>query len=76
MPIFEYQCDKCEHEFELLILGSTQPECPACGSGSDRLTKLFSVPAAPVMHGGSLPMASSCPPSNAPPCRPNCCRLP
>jgi putative FmdB family regulatory protein len=73
MPIFEYQCNQCEHEFETLILGSQTAECPSCGT--DKLTKLFSVPAAPVMKGGSLPM-SSCPPADAPPCSPSCCRLP
>ncbi|MDA0282612.1 MAG: zinc ribbon domain-containing protein [Planctomycetota bacterium] len=73
MPIFEYQCEPCSSVFELLIRGTEQPACPNCGNAS--VSRLFSVPAAPVMSGGSLPMASSCPPSSAPPCRPNCCRI-
>ncbi|MCK5783696.1 MAG: zinc ribbon domain-containing protein [Desulfobacterales bacterium] len=32
MPIFEYHCDKCGHEFECLIVGSHQPECDSCSS--------------------------------------------
>ena len=44
MPIYEYTCDSCGHEFELLIRGSQRPECPECGKA--RLTKKFSVPAA------------------------------
>jgi putative FmdB family regulatory protein len=33
MPIYEYQCRKCENEFELLILkGSPAPACPSCQS--------------------------------------------
>ena len=34
MPIFEYQCQKCEHTFEELVLGDKQPElkCPSCNS--------------------------------------------
>jgi putative FmdB family regulatory protein len=33
MPIYEYQCRKCENEFELLILKSSPtPQCPACES--------------------------------------------
>lgn len=31
MPIFEYKCHACGHEFEYLVLRSTPPaECPAC----------------------------------------------
>ena len=34
MPIFEYECQKCHHEFEHLLLPShpTEPECPKCQS--------------------------------------------
>jgi putative FmdB family regulatory protein len=34
MPIFEYVCDACGHEFEFLKLpaASTVPSCPACQS--------------------------------------------
>ncbi|MDA0587961.1 MAG: zinc ribbon domain-containing protein [Planctomycetota bacterium] len=74
MPIFEYQCEECSTEFELLVRSGESPECPSCGTS--RLNKLFSAPAAPVIRGASLPMAGGCPPSDAPPCRPNCCRLP
>ncbi|MBM82002.1 MAG: FmdB family transcriptional regulator [Planctomycetaceae bacterium] len=72
MPIFEYQCQSCESEFELLIRSrESQPACPDCGS--DELDKLISAPSAHVSTGG-LPIASSCPPSDAPPCGPGCCR--
>jgi putative FmdB family regulatory protein len=30
MPIYEYECRKCGEEFELLVLSSTVPACPAC----------------------------------------------
>lgn len=40
MPVYEYSCGKCKHEFEELILGSEQPECPKCGS--EKLSKLVS----------------------------------
>lgn len=56
MPLYEYHCEKCEHEFEYLLRGQEQPECPQCGSAE--LKKLISVPSA---HRGasssSLPMA-------------------
>ncbi|MBI3271695.1 MAG: zinc ribbon domain-containing protein [Planctomycetes bacterium] len=42
MPVYEYTCTKCEHEFELLVFG-TKPRvrCPEC-RGS-RVKKRFSV---------------------------------
>ena len=44
MPIYEYVCQDCEHEFEYLVRGSEKPSCPSCGR--KRLDKRFSVPAA------------------------------
>lgn len=33
MPIYEYRCIQCAHEFELLVLRtSPAPKCPACDS--------------------------------------------
>ena len=32
MPIFEYACEECGHEFEALIFGANQAECPKCHS--------------------------------------------
>ena len=33
MPLFEYRCGGCAHEFELLLQQSGEPSpCPACGS--------------------------------------------
>ena len=34
MPIYEYQCDKCGHRFELMQRMSDAPpsECPECGN--------------------------------------------
>ncbi|HJS38860.1 MAG TPA: zinc ribbon domain-containing protein [Burkholderiales bacterium] len=32
MPIFEYSCNKCGHEFETLVRGSSLPDCPGCHS--------------------------------------------
>jgi len=31
MPVFEYKCRQCGHQFEYLLLHSSPaPECPAC----------------------------------------------
>ena len=32
MPIFEYACRACKHEFEFLVLHNTTPACPSCAS--------------------------------------------
>ena len=31
MPIYEYRCEKCGNEFELIVFRDDTPECPACG---------------------------------------------
>jgi putative FmdB family regulatory protein len=54
MPLYEYQCQDCQAQAELLIQAGQQPKCPACGG--DHLTKLLSVVAAPTRDasaGGS-----------------------
>lgn len=43
MPLFEYSCQACNEQFELLVLGAQKPLCPSCGS--DRLEKRLSLPA-------------------------------
>jgi putative FmdB family regulatory protein len=43
MPIFEYQCRGCGHQFEALVRKSDTPACPACSSTA--LEKLLSLPA-------------------------------
>lgn len=45
MPIYDYRCKRCGSHFELLIRGSTTPQCPHCGS--DMLDKCVTAPAAP-----------------------------
>lgn len=42
MPIYEYRCRECSHEFELLVRGSMTPACAACGSAE--LDRLISLP--------------------------------
>ncbi|MBM4049373.1 MAG: zinc ribbon domain-containing protein [Planctomycetes bacterium] len=41
MPIYEYECGKCDHQFEKLVRPSEKVKCPECGSG--QLRKRFSV---------------------------------
>lgn len=58
MPLYEFSCDRCEREFEVLVRGADVPECPACGNR--QLERLLSVPAAHVSGTRSLPV---CPPT-------------
>jgi putative FmdB family regulatory protein len=32
MPIYDYSCNACSHEFEALVRGSSRPSCPECRS--------------------------------------------
>ena len=44
MPIYEYACKQCGHQFEELVRGDEKPACPACGRGN--VERQMSVPAA------------------------------
>jgi putative FmdB family regulatory protein len=67
MPLYEYMCQECESQAELLVQGSEQPECPKCGSA--KLTKLLSVVAAPAGRDAS---AASAPNTSGGSCGPGC----
>lgn len=68
MPLYEFHCRQCDHDVEVLVRSSEQPACPQCGSS--KLEKLLSVPAAPTIQSGSLPISG---PSDAGGCgRPQC----
>lgn len=43
MPLFDFQCKSCGHEFEGLVRGQVTPPCPHC-AGHD-LERLPSLPA-------------------------------
>jgi putative FmdB family regulatory protein len=32
MPLFEYICQECKHEFEALVYGRDKAKCPKCES--------------------------------------------
>jgi putative FmdB family regulatory protein len=72
MPLYEYECQKCDHVFEELVFGDDPARCPKCQSA--KLEKLLSVPARPPVDDGpgSLPMTCR---SDGPPCGPQCRRI-
>lgn len=63
MPIYEYACGDCGHEFEALVRSSTVPECPKCHSTA--LEKQLSVFATTGTSASAAPLppspCSSCP---------------
>lgn len=78
VPIYEYDCKKCERPFETLVLSPSEViSCPGCGS--PRVEKRFSVfgvgassSKASEFGGGScgMPEPGACPPTGC--SMPNC----
>ena len=54
MPTYDYQCDACDHEFELFqrISDDPQKKCPECGK--NKLRRLFGTGAAIVFKGSGF----------------------
>jgi putative FmdB family regulatory protein len=44
MPLYEYRCEACGHEFELLVSAGRTPTCSNCGGEQlERLLSSFGV---------------------------------
>lgn len=44
MPIYDYKCRTCGHEFELIVLRTTVVACPSCQSAElEQLLSSFAV---------------------------------
>ncbi len=57
MPIFEYICKECQHQFEALVYGKEKTACPKCESKKlEPKLSVFAVSAkgssAPTMAAG------------------------
>ncbi len=50
MPIYEYQCEECEHKFDMLQKITAEPlkECPECGGPVHKLVSSTSF----ILKGG------------------------
>ena len=64
MPIFEYICKECQHEFETLVFGRDKAKCPKCQS--QKLSPQLSVFAV-SSKGMSAKPAPRLPPARAAP---------
>ena len=61
MPIFEYVCEKCDHEFESLVYGSDKPECPKChGKKLTAQLSVFAVAAKGSSSSASVNSVGGC----------------
>jgi len=59
MPLFEFICRHCNHEFETLVMGADKPRCPKCGS--EKLAKQMSSFRSRVKGGeGAVSSSSRC----------------
>ena len=58
MPIFEYACRACGHEFETLVRGAETPACERCASPA--LDKKLSVFASQKSDGAAAAPCGSC----------------
>jgi len=58
MPIFEYICRDCNHEFEALVYGSQKADCPKCHS--KKLAPQLSTFAVSSKSGTSTPQTAPC----------------
>jgi len=72
MPIFEYICKDCHHEFEALVFGKDKAECPKCHGR--KLEPQLSVFAAPA-KSDSAPMSAGPCGSCGDPRGPGSCRF-
>ena len=62
MPLFEYECRRCGHRFESLVLSRSQerPSCPSCDSREvEKQFSAFGVGAGSGSGRGAAPVRFS-----------------
>ncbi len=59
MPIFEYICKECRHQFEALVYGKEKAACPKCHA--TKLEPQLSVFAVSAKSSSAAPAASAGP---------------
>jgi putative FmdB family regulatory protein len=74
MPIFEYLCKECDHQFEALVYGSDKAECPRCHS--KKLTPQLSVFAVSAKASPATPAPTGACGTCGDPRGPGACSMP
>jgi putative FmdB family regulatory protein len=60
MPIFEYICKECHHQFEALVYGKQKAECPKCRAKKlEPQLSVFAVSAKGSSSSGSASASAS-----------------
>ena len=58
MPIYEYACGGCGHEFETLVRSGIAPQCPSCQSTDlNKMLSVFATPGASSVAAPDIPSA-------------------
>ena len=62
MPIYEFTCEKCQHDFEELVLSRSETiSCPECGGTKvERAMSVFSFSSAGSYHSSAGSSCSGC----------------
>lgn len=69
MPLYQYVCEDCDHEFETLVNRGDKVECPKCKS--EKLEKQLPMIGIPQVKDA---FSSSCGDPSLPPCGAAGCR--
>ena len=60
MPLFEYECRKCGHQFEALVVGARKAVCPKCKSEDlEKRVSPLGIGEAPAAGAGRMPAAAA-----------------
>lgn len=61
MPLFEYACKSCDHQFESLVRGGEIPECPSChGTTLERRQSVFAARSSSPSTGATEVPTGAC----------------
>ena len=73
MPIYEYQCQKCDHSFEKLVLkGNESIECPQCHTtGAKKMMSVCGFSVGGKFRSSSDSSCSGCSATSCDPCKPS-----
>lgn len=63
MPIYEFHCDSCDRDSEVLVRSSRWEGTPCPHCGSKKLSKKFSTFASATAGGGDAPVCTGQPKS-------------